>query len=103
YSTTSSTNDVSTAYGVSNPSGQNSQYEHASSYSLHANQSSCPQLDHDEFDLEEMDLKWQIQEESDNRRRDTWYNGNKDKENRRRSGKQEDSKALVTLDGEGVD
>ncbi|GJX59681.1 ribonuclease H-like domain-containing protein [Tanacetum coccineum] len=63
---TSSTNDVSTAYGVSNPSGQNSQYEHASSYSLHANQSSCPQLDHedleqlDEFDLEEMDLKWQV-------------------------------------------
>ncbi|GJR90453.1 ribonuclease H-like domain-containing protein [Tanacetum coccineum] len=49
---TSSTNDVSTAYGVSNPSGQNSQYEHASSYSLHA------QLD--EFDLEEMDLKWQV-------------------------------------------
>ncbi|GKA30838.1 hypothetical protein Tco_0717143, partial [Tanacetum coccineum] len=36
---TSSTNDVSTAYGVSNPSGQNSQYEHASSYSLLANQS----------------------------------------------------------------
>ncbi|GJY53024.1 hypothetical protein Tco_0444688 [Tanacetum coccineum] len=63
---TSSTNDVSTAYGVSNPSGQNSQYEHASSYSLLANQSSCPQLDHedleqlDEFDLEEMDLKWQV-------------------------------------------
>ncbi|GJV34469.1 putative ribonuclease H-like domain-containing protein [Tanacetum coccineum] len=61
----SSTNDFSTAYGVSNPSGQNSQYELASSYSLLANQSSCPQLDHedleqlDEFDLEEMDLKWQ--------------------------------------------
>ncbi|GJX59680.1 hypothetical protein Tco_0291070 [Tanacetum coccineum] len=62
---TSSTNDVSTAYGVSNSSGHNSQYEHPSSYSLLANQSSCPQLDHedleqlDEFDLEEMDLKWQ--------------------------------------------
>ncbi|GKB33017.1 hypothetical protein Tco_0872418 [Tanacetum coccineum] len=61
---TSTTNDVSTAYGISNPSGQNSQYEHASSYSLLANQSSCPQLDHedleqlDEFNLEEMDLKW---------------------------------------------
>ncbi|GJW53891.1 retrotransposon protein, putative, ty1-copia subclass [Tanacetum coccineum] len=76
---TSSTNDVSTAYSVSNTSGQNSQYEQTSSYSLLANQSSCPQLDHedleqlDEFDLEEMDLKWQ-----------------------------EDSKALVTLNGEGV-
>ncbi|GJV02577.1 ribonuclease H-like domain-containing protein [Tanacetum coccineum] len=63
---TSSTNDVSTAYGVSNSSGHNSQYEHPSSYSLLANQSSCPQLDHedieqlDEFDLEEMDLKWQM-------------------------------------------
>ncbi|GJY28477.1 ribonuclease H-like domain-containing protein [Tanacetum coccineum] len=63
---TSSTNDVSTAYGVSNPSGHNSQYEQTSSYSLLANQSSCPQLDHedleqlDEFDLEEMDLKWQV-------------------------------------------
>ncbi|GJW28811.1 retrovirus-related pol polyprotein from transposon TNT 1-94 [Tanacetum coccineum] len=60
------TNDVSTAYSVSNPSGQNSQYEQTSSYSLLANQSSCPQLDHedleqlDEYDLEEMDLKWQV-------------------------------------------
>ncbi|GJW31097.1 putative ribonuclease H-like domain-containing protein [Tanacetum coccineum] len=63
---TSSTNDVSTAYSVSNTSGQNLQYEQTSSYSLLANQSSCPQLDHenleqlDEFDLEEMDLKWQV-------------------------------------------
>ncbi|GJX62962.1 ribonuclease H-like domain-containing protein [Tanacetum coccineum] len=156
---TSSTNDVSTAYGVSNSSGHNSQYEHTSSYSLLANQSSCPQLDHedleqlDEFDLEEMDLKWQVamismrmkkfykktgrklqfdakepvgfdktkvecyschktghfarecrsKGNQDSRRRDTWNTRNKDKENGRRSGKQEDSKALVTLDGEGVD
>ncbi|GJU61250.1 putative ribonuclease H-like domain-containing protein [Tanacetum coccineum] len=151
-----STNDVSTAYGVSNPSGQNSQYEHTSSYSLLANQSSCPQLDHedleqlDEFDLEEMDLKWQVamismrmkkfykktgrklqfdakepvgfdktkvecynyhktrhfarecrtKGNQDNRRRDAWNSGNKDG---RRSGKQEDSKALVTINGEDVD
>ncbi|GKB81411.1 hypothetical protein Tco_0948306, partial [Tanacetum coccineum] len=79
---TSSINDVSTAYGVSNTSGQNSQYEQTSSYSLLANQSSCPQLDHedleqlDEYDLEEIDLK---------------------------NGKKEESKALVTVDGEGVD
>ncbi|GJX78195.1 hypothetical protein Tco_0325006 [Tanacetum coccineum] len=39
----------------------------------------------------------------DSRRRDAWNTGNKDKENGRRSGKQEDSNALVTLDGEGVD
>ncbi|GJU88876.1 ribonuclease H-like domain-containing protein [Tanacetum coccineum] len=140
---TSSTNDVST----------NSQYEQTSSYSLLVNQSSCPQLDHedleqlDEFDLEEMDLKWQVamismrmkkfykktgrkmqfdvkepvgfdktkvecynchktshfarecrtKGNQDSRRRDAWNSGNKDG---RRSGKQEDSKALVTIDGE---
>ncbi|GKF78431.1 hypothetical protein Tco_0233999 [Tanacetum coccineum] len=42
---TSSTNEVSTAYCVPNPSSQKSQYEQTSSYSLLANQSSCPQLD----------------------------------------------------------
>ncbi|GJS41242.1 hypothetical protein Tco_0566285 [Tanacetum coccineum] len=63
---TSSTNEVSTAYSVPNLSGQNTKYEQPSSYSLLANQSSCPQLDHedleqiDEYDLEEMDLKWQV-------------------------------------------
>ncbi|GJQ94344.1 hypothetical protein Tco_0005483 [Tanacetum coccineum] len=63
---TSSTNEVSTAYSVSNPSGQNSQYEQTSSYLLLANQSSFPQLDHedleqiDEYDLEEIGLKWQV-------------------------------------------
>ncbi|GJT57101.1 ribonuclease H-like domain-containing protein [Tanacetum coccineum] len=36
----------------------------------------------------------------DSKRRDAWNSGNKDG---RRSGKQEDSKALVTIDGEGVD
>ncbi|GJU36339.1 putative ribonuclease H-like domain-containing protein [Tanacetum coccineum] len=36
----------------------------------------------------------------DSRRRDAWNSGNKDG---RRYGKQEDSKALVTIDGEGVD
>ncbi|GJY64769.1 putative ribonuclease H-like domain-containing protein [Tanacetum coccineum] len=102
---TSSTNDVSTAYGVSN------------SFDLE-------QLD--EFDLEEIDLKWQVamismrmkkfykkighfarecrsKGNQDSRRRDVWNTGNEDNENGRRSGKQEDSKALVTLDGEGVD
>ncbi|GKE83920.1 hypothetical protein Tco_1557662 [Tanacetum coccineum] len=49
FENTSSTKDVSTAYGVSNPSGHNSQYEQTSSYSLLANQSSCPQLDHEDL------------------------------------------------------
>ncbi|GJY71022.1 hypothetical protein Tco_0474725 [Tanacetum coccineum] len=68
---TNSTNDVSTTYCVST-SGHNSQKEGSSSYtdklkySFFTNQSSGPQLDHedlkqvDEFDLEEMDLKWQV-------------------------------------------
>ncbi|GKB98571.1 hypothetical protein Tco_0984708 [Tanacetum coccineum] len=82
---TSSTNDVSTAYDLE-------------------------QLD--EFDLEEMDLKWKVamismrmkksKGNQDSRRRDAWNTGNKDKENGRRLGKQEDSKALVTLDGEAL-
>ncbi|GJY97877.1 hypothetical protein Tco_0514787, partial [Tanacetum coccineum] len=130
---TSSTNDVSTAYGVSNSSGHNSQYEHTSSYSLLANQSSCPQLDHedleqlDEFDLEEMDLKWQVamicmrMKKFYKSRHGIWLEsadprgikmggeemlgtlGKRKKDNGRRSGKQEDSKALVTINGEGVD
>ncbi|GJZ42596.1 ribonuclease H-like domain-containing protein [Tanacetum coccineum] len=39
----------------------------------------------------------------DGRRRDAWNTRNKEKDNGRRSGKQEDSKALVTIDGEGID
>ncbi|GKB44399.1 ribonuclease H-like domain-containing protein [Tanacetum coccineum] len=111
---TSSTNDVSTAYSVSNPSGQNSQYEQTSSYSLLANQSSCPQLDHedleqlDEYDLEEMDLKWQVAMISMRMKKFYKKTGRKlqfdaKEPDGRRSGKKEDSKALVTIDGEGVD
>nr|GEX76547.1 hypothetical protein [Tanacetum cinerariifolium] len=69
---TNNTNEVSTAYGVSTSSSHNSQKEGSSSYtnetiySFFANQSNGPQLDHedleqvDEFDLKEMDLKWQL-------------------------------------------
>ncbi|GJX60035.1 ribonuclease H-like domain-containing protein [Tanacetum coccineum] len=122
---TNSTNDVSTAYGVSNTSDQV-----------------------DEYDLEEMDLKWQVamismrikkfykktgrklqfdakepvgfdktkvecynyhktghfarecRTKEDNRRRDGWNPGNKDGS---KTGKKEESKALVTVDGESVD
>ncbi|GJW31192.1 ribonuclease H-like domain-containing protein [Tanacetum coccineum] len=151
---TNSTNEVSTAYGVSNTSSHNSKLEHTSSYSLLASQSSCPQLDHedldqvDEYDLEEMDLKWQVamismrikkfykktgrklqfdakepvgfdktkvecynchktghfarecRTKEDNRRRDGWNSANKDGS---RPGKKEESKAMVTVDGESVD
>ncbi|GJX05626.1 hypothetical protein Tco_0191542 [Tanacetum coccineum] len=78
----------------------------------------------DEYDLEEMDLKWQVAMISmrmkkfykktgrklqfdakepgtqDNRRRDAWNSRNKDGS---RTRQKEDSKALVTVDGEGVD
>ncbi|GJV65295.1 ribonuclease H-like domain-containing protein [Tanacetum coccineum] len=114
----------------------------------------CPQLDHedldqvDEYDLEEMELKWQVamismrikkfykktgrklqfdakepvgfdktkvecynchktghfarecRTKEDNRRRDGWNPGNKDGS---RTGKKEESKAMVTVDGESVD
>ncbi|GJW51727.1 ribonuclease H-like domain-containing protein, partial [Tanacetum coccineum] len=162
---TSSTNDVSTAYGISTSSGHNSQREGSSSYtdeltySFFTNQSSSPQLDHedleqvDEFDLEEMDLKCQVamistrlkkfykkterklhfdakepvgfdktkvecfncnntrhfarecisKGNQENRRRDAGNTGYKAKDNGRRPGKQEEPKALVTLDGDGVD
>ncbi|GJZ10996.1 ribonuclease H-like domain-containing protein [Tanacetum coccineum] len=58
-SSTSSTNDVSTAYGVSTSSGHNSQREGSSSYtdelmySFFANQSSGPQLDHKDLETGE--------------------------------------------------
>ncbi|GJU42502.1 ribonuclease H-like domain-containing protein [Tanacetum coccineum] len=162
---TSSTNEVSTAYGASSSSGHNPQREGSSSYtdelmcSFFANQSSGSQLDHedleqlDEFDLEEMDLKCQVamismrlkkfykktgrklqfdakepvgfdkakvecynchktghfarecksKGNQDSRRRDAGYTGYKAKDSGRRPGKQEEPKALVTLDGEGVD
>ncbi|GJW53016.1 putative ribonuclease H-like domain-containing protein [Tanacetum coccineum] len=107
---TNGTNDVSTAYGVSPSSSHNSQRENTSSYtdevlySFFANQSSSTKLDHedleqlDKFDLEEIDLKWQ-----DARRRDAGTFVYKAKDNGKRPGKQEESKALVTLDGEGID
>ncbi|GJV73008.1 hypothetical protein Tco_1493003 [Tanacetum coccineum] len=137
---TSNTNDVSTIYGVSTSSGHNSQREGSSSYtdeltySFFTNQLSSPQLDHenlehvDEFDLEEMDLKWQVAMISmrlnkfykktgrklhfdakepvgnqESRRRDAGNTGYKAKDNGRRPRKQEEPKALVTLDGDGVD
>nr|GEW11494.1 ribonuclease H-like domain-containing protein [Tanacetum cinerariifolium] len=83
----------------------------------------CNDLEHiDDYDLEEMDLKWQVAMISirikkfhkrtgrklakwnqDNRRRDGGYNGNKARDNSRRPDSQDDSKALVTIDKEAVD
>nr|GEY92248.1 xylulose kinase-1 [Tanacetum cinerariifolium] len=90
----------------------------------------APQLDCDDLeqinddDLEEMDLKWQVamismrikkfhtrtgrklqfdtKDPVDNRMRDAGYNGNKARDNGKRPAYQDDSKALVTMDGEDI-
>ncbi|GKB13560.1 putative ribonuclease H-like domain-containing protein [Tanacetum coccineum] len=118
---TSSTNEVSTAYGASSSFGHKPQREGSFYYDdlifyFFANQSSGPQLDHDdleqldEFDLEEMDLKWQVamismrikksKGNQESMRRDAWNSRYKAKDNGTRPGKQEETKALVTLDGD---
>ncbi|GJW45403.1 hypothetical protein Tco_0074202 [Tanacetum coccineum] len=78
---TSSANDVSTAYGVSTSSGHNSQREGSSSYT------------------DELTSKGN----QEGRRRDTGNTRYKAKGNGRRPGKQEEPKVLVSLDGDGVD
>nr|GEX54324.1 hypothetical protein [Tanacetum cinerariifolium] len=99
---TSSTNDVSTAYSVSLPSVSKSQKEGSSSYideaihSFFANQSSAPQLDYDDLGQINNDDMEEI-------KRDGGYNGNKARDNERRPAYQDDSKALVTIDGEDID
>nr|GEW02983.1 copia protein [Tanacetum cinerariifolium] len=127
---TSSTNDVSTAYSVSSLSVSKSQKKGSALYTnevIHlffANQSSAPQLDCDDIepinddDLKEMDLKWQVAMISMRIKKfhkrtgiklqfdtkDTvGYNGNKARDNGRRPAYQDDSKALVTMNGEDID
>nr|GEZ81378.1 ribonuclease H-like domain-containing protein [Tanacetum cinerariifolium] len=97
---TSSTNDVSTSYSVSSPSVLKSQKKGSSSYTdevIHPffeNQSSAPQLDYDDLEAKG---------NQDSRRREVGYNGNKTRDNGRRPAYQDDSKALVTIDGEDID
>nr|GEV14631.1 hypothetical protein [Tanacetum cinerariifolium] len=115
---TSSTNDVSTAYNVSSSAPQ-------------LDYDDLEQI-HDD-DMEEMDLKWQFDNKDpvgfdktkvecfnchkirhfardcrakgnqDSRRRDAGYNGNKTRDNGTRPASHDDSKALVTIDGEDID
>nr|GEU29091.1 hypothetical protein [Tanacetum cinerariifolium] len=93
---TNSTKEVSAPYGVFTSSGYNSQKEGSSSYtddlmySLFANQSSGPKLDYK--DLEQFE-----------ERRDAGNTGYKARDNGRRPAKQDEHKAMVTIDGEGVD
>nr|GEU73456.1 ribonuclease H-like domain-containing protein [Tanacetum cinerariifolium] len=105
-----------------------SSYTNEVIHSFFVNQSSAPQLDYDDTkqinddDIEKMDLKWQVAVISikikkfykrtgrklqfntkGSRRRDVGYNGNKARDYGRRHAYQEDSKALVTIDGEDID
>nr|GEV17918.1 copia protein [Tanacetum cinerariifolium] len=116
---TSSTNEVNTAYGVSTSFDHNSQKEGFSSYtddlmySFFANQSSGLQLDHedlkqvDEFDLEEMDLKWQVAMISIRLKKFYKKTGRKlhfdAKEPVGFDKSKDEHKTMVTIDGEGVD
>nr|GEZ57503.1 ribonuclease H-like domain-containing protein [Tanacetum cinerariifolium] len=108
---TSNTNDVSTTYSVFSPSVSKLQKEGFASYTDEIN----------DDDLEEMDLKWQVamifmrikkfhkrtgmkaKWNQDSRRRDVGYNGNKARDNNRRPAHLDDTKALVTMDGEDID
>nr|GEV01858.1 uncharacterized mitochondrial protein AtMg00810-like [Tanacetum cinerariifolium] len=66
-----------------------------------------PQLDHedleqvDKFDLEEMDLK--CSKGNQDSRRDPGNTGYKVRHNEKRPAKQDEHKAMVTIDGEGLD
>ncbi|GKD91636.1 hypothetical protein Tco_1367143 [Tanacetum coccineum] len=81
---TSNTNDVSTAYGVSNSSGHNSQCENPSSYSNRLEMAGG----HDFYENEEVLQKDRSKGNQASRRRDALNTGNKDKDIRKRSGKQ---------------
>nr|GEX37043.1 ribonuclease H-like domain-containing protein [Tanacetum cinerariifolium] len=109
-----STIDVSVAYSVSSLSVSKSQKEGSSSYtdevihSFFANQSSAPQLDYDDLEqINDNDMEdgfnGRAKENQDSRRRDAGYNGNKTRDNGRRPEYQDDSKALVAIDGEDID
>nr|GEY24411.1 xylulose kinase-1 [Tanacetum cinerariifolium] len=131
-----STNEVSTAYDGSTSSIHNSQKEGSSSYTddlmySFANQSSGPQLDHedleqvDEFDIKDMDLKWQVAMISTRLKkfykrqgescilmprnllaltRENLRNiGYKARDNGKRPTKEDEHKAMVTVNREGVD
>nr|GEX89653.1 hypothetical protein [Tanacetum cinerariifolium] len=107
-----STNDVSIAYSISSPSVSKSHKEGSLSCTdevIHYDD--LKQINDD--DLEEMDLKWQVamismrnkkaKGNQDSKRRDIGYNGNKARDNGRRHAYQDDSKALVTINGEDID
>ncbi|GJR74459.1 putative ribonuclease H-like domain-containing protein [Tanacetum coccineum] len=115
---TNSTNELSTAYCIPNLSGQNT---NASGHDLNENEKVLTRRLVESYNLMQKRLlalinkvgmlqlpqkqvtlleKCLIKGSQDNKRREAWNSGNKDGN---RTGQKEDSKALVTIDGEGVD
>ncbi|GKF28173.1 ribonuclease H-like domain-containing protein [Tanacetum coccineum] len=128
----STSHGVSTSSGNNSHREGFSLYTDELMFSFFANQSSALQLDHEDleqvmrrklqFDAKEpvgfdktkvkcfnCHKTWHFAREcrskgnQEGRRRDAGNTGYKSKDNGRRSGKQEESKALVTVDGDGVD
>nr|GEV00532.1 retrovirus-related Pol polyprotein from transposon TNT 1-94 [Tanacetum cinerariifolium] len=126
---TSSTNDVSTAYSVSSPSISKSHKEGSSSYTdevamismrikkFHKRTGRKLQFDtRDPAGIDKTKVEcfnchkmghftryYRAKGNQDSRRRDGGYNGKKARDNVRRPAYHDDSKALVTVDGEDID
>ncbi|GJZ60559.1 ribonuclease H-like domain-containing protein [Tanacetum coccineum] len=90
---TSSANEVSTAYG------RKLQFDAKEPVGFDKTKVECYSCHKTRHFVRECKSKGN----QDSRRRDAWNTGNKAKDNGRRSGKQKEPKALVTLDGDGVD
>nr|GEV67015.1 lysosomal Pro-X carboxypeptidase [Tanacetum cinerariifolium] len=124
-----STSDISTAYSVSFPSVSKSQKEGSSSYTDEVamismrikkfHKRTCRKLQFDTKDLVRFDKTkvecfnfykmrhfardCRAKGNQDSKRRDAGYNGNKARDNGTRHAYQDDSKALVTIDGEDIE
>nr|GFC84416.1 hypothetical protein [Tanacetum cinerariifolium] len=79
-----STNEVNTAYGGSTSSGHNSQKEGSSSYTGNL-------------------IECRSKGNQDNRRRDARNTRYKARDNEKKPAKQDEHKAMITVDGEGFD
>ncbi|GKB66195.1 hypothetical protein Tco_0927607 [Tanacetum coccineum] len=86
---TSSTNDVSTAYGVSTSSGYNSQRENSSSYTDELINGLEMESSHDFNEIEEVLQEDISKGNQESKRRDARNNGYRAKDNGMRSGKQD--------------
>ncbi|GJR91425.1 hypothetical protein Tco_0215436 [Tanacetum coccineum] len=113
---TNSTNEVSTAYGASTSSGHNSQKEGSSSYTDKLKRDGFEMASsHDFHEILKKFYKKTVEKavvlgsknqskgNQESRRRDAGNTRYKAKDNGRRPEKQEEPKALVTLNGDGVD